>query len=118
VIEPPKTIKFSHVYKKFPKEVFGTLIDLRAVDIVPREKMLDSFVEYDTVYDVNGKPRHFPLTAKIYTVLGFDTDLVAPRRIDVTAELSMFASFTTCRSFREWSHSWYAGAVGEGFLVV
>jgi hypothetical protein len=118
MIERPKTIVFSHIYEKFPAAIFGTVAELRTVDLVPRDQMLASFVEYDTVYILDGKRRHFPLNSILFTVLGFDSDLLAPRSIKVSDRVARFVSFTTCRPFREWSHAWYRDQIGNPFKPI
>jgi hypothetical protein len=119
--DPPKQIKFSHVYEKFAKGLFGTDVVLVSLDIVQRKDMLDSFVEYDTVYIENEKQKHYPLSSKAYMVLGFDSPHIIPRRVQITRSLSREVGFTTCRSYADWktsTYEWYLSSIGERFKII
>jgi hypothetical protein len=116
-----KQIRFSHAYRKFPESIFGTDATLASLDIVPRKDMLDSFVEQDTVYDENGRCRHYPLNALVYMVLSFNTPLIESRVIRITEHLSREVGFTTCRSYSDWktsTYEWYLSSIGERFRIV
>ncbi len=121
MITPPKQIKFSHVYEKFSKDLFGTDATLASLDIVQRKDLLASFIEYDTVYIEDEKRKHYPLNAPAYMVLGFNTPMIEPRIIRITEKLSREVGFTTCRSHADWktkTYEWYLESIGQRFKVV
>ena len=101
-----KKVRFSHHYEKlkfgfFTPDRFNAI--LLEVFIVDTEKLHQRFIEYDTLYYENGKPKYYRLPKGKALVLLFKSDDFL---------------FTTIRRFTPKKYDYYMKNRGEMFKIV
>ena len=104
-----REIRFSHFYDKFNYYYESFLSPpqyaiLLEVFVVDTEKLHQRFIEYDTLYYENGRPKYYRLPKGKVLVLLFQTD----------EDLL----FTTIRRFTPKKYDYYMKNRGEMFKIV